>query len=426
MTSVVDLLIITGDSNVDFYNKPSSIKEDVRRISYSMYDYHSYLGMRTLGPYKAAWAARRHGYKVQVISKIQLIELNDLIEVSEKLMDQNTLLGLGTSLLTYPPESYSEEAFLEKLSNEGVLYKMLQVIKHFRQKYKTKVILGGAQAIAFSDVTKADYVIHGQAENELPKLLDQIKRHGIQKKPYDWNITSCDFKWHQQDFLVEREPIPLETARGCIFECKFCRFENIGKKKGTFERPLSSIREGLVDNYNKYKTTHYWLMDDTFNDNNDRVNEFCEMVETLPFQIKFVGYLRIDLAHRYVETTRRLFKAGLVGCSIGIESFHPEAAAAVGKPFSAKHGKEFLDYFYHDICESNIVINTCHIVGLPGESKQHLHQTIDWYKRRPHIHVNWSALSLSDLKRLPPNQTLSNFDKNAGQYGYKFFDDKPY
>lgn len=424
MSKAVDLLIITGDSSVDFVRDFHRIKKDVRAINHSMYEFHTFLGMRVLGPYKAAWAARQHGYDVQVISKIQLLPLEKIIELCEHFIDQKTIIGVGTSLLIYPKGDYSSDAFIKRLSPEGVIYKIINTIKHFRSKYNNKVIVGGSQAVAFKEILSPDHVIQGDAENQLPQLLDRIKRSGIQKKPYDWQITGCDFKWHESDCIVPSEPVPIETSRGCIFKCKFCQFENLGKKVGTFERPLSCVREEIINNFEKYKTTHYWLTDDTFNDNNERVNQFCEMVESLPFRINFMGYLRLDLAHRYQDTARRLYKAGLVGCSLGIESFHPEASKAVGKSFSSKHGKEFLDYFYHDICEANITINCCNIIGLPGEFPDHIEKTIDWYKKRPHIHTNWSSLNLNDPKRIPTGQSTSVFEREAEKYGYTFFPDR--
>lgn len=425
MVKPVDLLIITGDSAVEFLEDPSRVAKDVRAINWSLYEFHGFLGMRVLGPYKAAWAVRQHGYSCQVVSKIQLLPVEELIALCEPLINEKTIIGIGTTLVNYLYYDYSYEAVMEKLSPQSVVYKFIKFIEYFKNKYNTKVIIGGSQAIAFKNVLKHDYVIQGEAENKLPQLLDRIRRSGLQKKPYDWKITGCDFKWHPSDCVVRKEPVPIETSRGCIFRCKFCQFENIGKKVGTFERPLQCVREEIVDNYEKYGTTHYWFADDTFNDNNDRVLEFCEMIESLPFRINFMGYLRLDLAHRFQSTTRRLYKAGLVGCSLGIESFHPEAANAVGKSFSAKHGKEFLDYFYHDICESNIVMNCCNIIGLPGETDDHIRQTIEWYRKRPHIHTNWSSLSIFDPKRIPPEQATSVFEREALNYGYKFFEDKP-
>lgn len=421
----VDLLIITGDSSVEFLEDPSRVARDVRAINHSLYEFHGFMGMRVLGPYKAAWAVRQHGYSCQVISKIQLMPIEELIKICEPFVNEKTIIGIGTTLVSYVVFDYSQEAFMKKLSPQSVVYKFIKLIEHFKNKYNTKVVIGGSQAVAFKHILKHDYLIQGEAENKLPQLMDRIRRGGIQKRPYDWKITGCDFKWHSSDFIVNKEPVPIETSRGCIFRCKFCQFDNIGKKVGTFERPLHCVKEEIIDNYTKYGTTHYWLTDDTFNDNNDRVIEFCDMVETLPFRINFMGYLRLDLAHRFQSTARRLYKAGLVGCSLGIESFHPEAARAVGKSFSAKHGKEFLDYFYHDICDSNITINCCNIIGLPGETVDHISQTLDWYRKRPHIHTNWSALTIFDPKRLPPEQATSVFEREALEYGYQFFKEKP-
>jgi len=424
----VDFLLLAADSvwTNDSSDSSKRVKNDVRAINRSLYEFHTFLGMRVLGPSKIAWIARQHGYSSQVLSKLQLLSVEEIIQLSEPFVNEKTIIGISTSLLGYPHGDFSSKSFREtNIQKESVIYKLITTLDHFREKYKTKVIVGGSQAIAFEDIFEADYVIHGEAENTLPQLLDKIKRSGIQRKPYDWQITSCNFKWHESDFVVPREPVPLETARGCIFRCRFCQFANIGKKIGTFERPLANIRDELCDNYEKYQTTHYWLADDTFNDNDERVNQFCEMLESLPFRVNLMGYIRIDLAHRYQKTTQRLLNAGLVGCSFGIESFHPQAARAVGKAFSAKQGKEFLDYFYYDMAKENVMINCCNIVGLPGETPKHLERTLDWYMKRKHIHMNWSPLTLYDPSRSKKEQEKSIFEMEASKYGYKFFNDKP-
>lgn len=421
----VDFLILTGDSSTEFLEDPSRVAKDVRAINHSLYEFHGHLGMRVLGPHKVAWAARQHGYKCQVISKIQLISVEQLIELCEHFVDQKTVIGIGTTLISFNNDEYSQKTLITKLSQQSLIYKLKTVIDYFKNKHNNKVIIGGSQATAFTNIFQHDFVIQGEAENKLPQLLDRIKRSSIQKKPYDWSITSCNFKWHPSDCLVEKEPIPIETSRGCIFKCKFCQFDNIGKKVGTFERSLNCVRDEIIENYQQYGITHYWLTDDTFNDNNDRVIEFCDMVDSLPFRINFMGYLRLDLAHRFQSTTRRLYESGLIGCSFGIESFFPDAANAVGKAFNAKHGKEFLDYFYNDICESNITINCCNIIGLPGETEEHIQRSIRWYEKRPHIHTNWSALNMFNPKKLPVGQATSVFERDALKYGYMFFDDRP-
>ena len=137
--------------------------------------------------------------------------------------------------------------------------------------------------------------------------------------------------WHETDFIQQKELLPIETSRGCIFRCKFCAYSEIGRKKGTFEKDINLLKDYIVENYEKYGTTSYTLADDTFNDDDERMNEWCDMLETLPFKVKYGGYVRLDLFERYQETAKRLYNNGLRGCSFGLETFHPGAAKVIGK-----------------------------------------------------------------------------------------------
>ncbi len=425
MKTAVDFFILAGDSGTEFLTNYDEVKQDITKTNAVFGETHSFLGMRLLGPSKVAWSARRHGYTSQVLQKCQLLTVGEIIAISEKFVDVNTIIGISTTFLTYTIGDFTKETWQSRLSPHSLLRKFLEVIKHFKAKYNTKIIVGGTLAVAFSDFLEHDHVLQLDAENTLPQLLDKIKRNGIQKKPYDWAITSCDFKWHDTDCISQREPLPLETARGCIFECKFCQYELIGKKKGTYERPLEHVEAFIRENYERYGTTHYWFVDDTSNDGNERMIRFCEMVESLPFRINFSGFVRLDLFHRFPDTARRLYEAGLVGATFGIETFHPEASKVIGKAFNGKYGKDFLDHFYYDICDENIVINCGNIIGLPGESEAHIQQTLHWYSLRPHIQNRWSPLWINDLKRYPGEQNTSVFERNAESYGYEFVEGKP-
>jgi len=422
----VDFLIITADSGANYLNDLDNTP-NIKDVHTSVFEFNTVLGMRVLGPSKIAWVARQHGYTSQVISRLQLLTTEEIINICEPFVNEKTVIGVGTTLLFFPRVDRNEGLvkFRDTLLPQAAVWKMIRVIEHFKNKYNTKTIIGGPKASAFQRIFQGDYVINGEAENVLPKLLDKIKRGGIQKKPYDWDIKTCNYQWHESDQIIDGEPLPLETSRGCIFKCKFCAWSNIGKKPGTFERPLEILHDHLVENYKKYKTTHYWFSDDTFNDDNDRVNAFCDMVESLPFRPYFSGFVRLDLAHRFPHTARRLYKAGMVGWNFGLESFHPQAAKAVGKTFNGKKAKEFLKEFYHNICDEDVMINCCNIIGLPGEPEEFVWESVEWYKQNPYIHTMWGALFLTDPKRADKDADKSIFEVDAHKYGYQFFDHKP-
>lgn len=371
--------------------------------------------LRPLGVHKVAWIARKHGYNALAISKLQVLPEDEIVEICSKFIGPNTLIGISTSLLAVPNFGSPRQVH----TDFKVLDTFVNAVKRMREPYKNKIVLGGQIAGKFVDIFNADYVIDGlTVENEIPKFLDKHFRNGIQKKPYDWNITTCDFMWEETDFVQPYEALPIETSRGCIFKCKFCTYSEIGRKKGTFEKDMSLLKEYIIDNYEKYKTTRYTLADDTFNDDDERMNEWCDMLETLPFKIKFGGYVRLDLFEKYQTTAKRLYKNGLSGCSFGLETFHPEAAKIIGKSFSAKKGKKFLDYIWKEIFEENVFIISTNIVGLPKENLESVEATQRWYLERPHILTLWAPLYLSTNPKRWIAPTI--FGENPEKWGYKF------
>lgn len=417
---VVDLLIFTGEVNSSAMSLTRSTGSEPES-----------LGMKTIGAAKVAWIARRHGYSALAVSRTQTIPTEELYAICKHFVGPNTIIGVSTSFGSFYNAPFKRTDTTDPRRNfhvgggtynEQMVDRMVAIVNKLRLLYNNKVLVGGPDAENSKQRFDADYVIAGPAENELPKLLDKLNRNGIQKKPYDWDITHCDFKWDDTDFIQPNEPIPLEIARGCIFKCKFCSYDQIGKKAGTFEKPMEHIRQELLYNYQRFGTTHYYLTSDTLNDDNERMNAFCDMLENLPFQIKFTGFVRMDLFHRFQDTARRLQENGLTGCSIGLETFHPQASKAIGKAFNGKHGKDFLLHLYKNIFKENVRITTTNIVSLPYESEEHSIESAKWYRDVGVINAVFVPLRLCDPARVPPYTMLSEFDKTFTKYGYSFPD----
>jgi radical SAM superfamily enzyme YgiQ (UPF0313 family) len=370
--------------------------------------------LRPLGVHKVAWIARQHGYNALAISKLQLLSEDEIFDLCKHFVGPKTLIGVSTTLIAIP--NFSER---QAQTNWNPLTNFINAVKRLKALHNNKILIGGQLSHRHKERFEADYVISGlSVENDIVKFLDGHFRRGVQKKPYNWDIKTCDFRWHETDFIQHKELLPIETSRGCIFKCTFCGYSEIGRKKGTFEKDINLLKEYIVENYEKYGTTSYTLADDTFNDDDERMQEWCEMLETLPFKIRYGGYVRADLFDRYQDTAKRLYKNGLSGFSFGIETFHPEAARAIGKSFSAKKGKKFLDYAWEELFEKNVFIITTNLVGLPGESLESSDDMHRWYKERPHIFTIWSGVFLT--KNTDTMLTHSEFSKHPELYGYQF------
>ena len=365
---------------------------------------------RSIGPSKVAGILRNDGYSVQIINFISFFKFEELVEISERFVDKNTTLCVSTTFLL------GESMGQKTMSNQQL------IIDHLRNKFGCKVMLGGPTPEFYKEQFKPDYIIKGFAENKILDFANQVKNHGISKRiPTLWDIKTCNHTWHHSEAITRGETLPLEIGRGCIFSCKYCKFEFTGKKRGEYVRDMECIKEEIISNYELYGTTNYMLMDDTFNDDIYKMEEWCKMVDDLPFDIQYVAYCRGDLFHRFPDVARELHRCGLTGCNMGIETFNTKAAKIIGKPWSAKHAKDFLPHFVHDICKNQTLTQLNFIVGLPGDTLDDVWGWLKWAKENQMPTVAVNALRITSPKHYPDEAAYSDFDLNAEEkYGYTF------
>ena len=376
--------------------------------------------VRTLGAEKIAWIADRHGYKSICISRLGLLSKEEMISVIQPYIDKKTVIGISTSLMT--PPAYYVSAHTQTLPKN--LEDFIYAVNTVTSKCANSIVLGGPTASEFKSYFNNSEVLEStDGENDIIKYLNIKLSHGISKKKIDtWSIHNDDFTFLPNSFIHKHEMLPLEINRGCIFSCKFCSFDGIGKTKGTYEKPMNRVREYLIHNYQHYGTQHYFLTADTVNDSDETMNQWCDMLESLPFTINYTGFFRIDLLYKYQSTAKRLYQTGLRGLNLGIETFHEKAARLIEKPFSGDRAKDFLLKLHYDILEENAVINTGMIIGIPYETMDSVKRTVDWFKNEGRCIIpNWNALMIPCPKRAPQNSLYqSKFAKNAEKYGFRW------
>lgn len=398
MTQTVDFLLLTGLCNIDDF---FGVKSETTMSS------------RMLGPSKVAQRARDAGYSAQVIDFVQFIPDQVLYPLLDQFIGPDTVLGISVTHLVY----------IENMQDNAVINKVKRIIQHYRDQFGTKVLIGGYSADSWASVFSVDHVIVGKAENEVGAALDRLINHGISRQQSKfWDITTCNHQWHTSDRIMPTEVLPLEVGRGCIFHCKFCKFEYLGKRKGSYTRDMQLIRDELMRNHEQYQVTAYNIVDDTFNDDIDKLKAWYDMVMSLPFKIQYSCYLRADLLHKHKESAQLLVDSGLHACAMGIETLHPVAAKCIGKPWSAKHAREYLPELKKTTFK-NVVMGVNFILGLPGEPVSSMKDTFAWAQQQE-ISCKFFPLSL-DLEILArskanPNVIASVFEQEWEKYGYTF------
>jgi hypothetical protein len=164
---------------------------------------------------------------------------------------------------------------------------------------------------------------------------------------------------------------------------------------------------------------------DTFNETNEKLfsvkNVFDKFKAFTNKQIQFVCYLRLELIYRYPEQIALLKSMGLVGGQFGIESLNYESAKAVGKGIKTEDVYKTLSKL-RDSWGSDVNIGSGFIIGLPYETKETANKWLNDLYDGKTLLSSWKvdALRINPVKQLTNNNYPSEFDLNAGKYGYKF------
>lgn len=356
---------------------------------------------RTIGAYQLSYWLRTHNIQSRVIDFCQWFTAAEIVELTELLITNKTKF-IGVSTTFWGP--YDVPA------------NILEAQTIIKQRYPhLKFVYGGAR-VDTDDVKKiADIIITGEAEE---KLVQLIKGHNIGIRSFD--ITCLEHRYVEEDCIIEGEVLPLELGRGCIFKCKFCGHHNLGKPKHTYQRQHRYIEEELAYNYEQFKTTKYLFLDDTVNEDPDKVQRMSTLPTTLGFNIQWTGYLRLDLLNSFPDTPYQLLESGLKTCYFGVETFHPKAGTVIGKGWNGKKGQQYIDTLYNNIWKKDVPLWMNYIVGLPYETAEDIERTVQWCEQREYGYHNFVSLNL--YKQFTDSGPRSEFSINAEKYGYKFDD----
>lgn len=394
-------------------------------------DIHRTLNGKTMAPYRLANHLRSNGYTVKVVHGFSKITDEQFFEYCDRFVSDETLLvGLSATVLA---DLVNGQFF--GIPEEDAKNRMLK----FKSLYpKTKLCIGGAQVTGATNeylrtFNYFDYAVKGQGENSLMALMDHLSKGTklitstitnpkvITEKTYpfeDFNKTLNFFT--EDDAIQYGEGIPLELARGCIFMCKFCGYDLIGKKLGDFVKPADSIRAELLANYERWGITDYYISDETINDSVEKVDMLLESVQGLPFKPKFGGFMRLDLIWRFPEMAQKLLDWGMENCSFGIETINDKSGRSVGKGLGVKRIEQALENL-HNVWGDKVYVNASFILGLPHDSHETALETDIWLEKM--FERKWLHNVFVKPLYIMPDAGSSVIDQHYTDSGYRLMSD---
>ncbi len=171
----------------------------------------------------------------------------------------------------------------------------------FRARGK-KVVLGGFHATFMPDeaARHADAVVIGEAENILPKLIEdceagRLRRFYRMEEPHP--LTGLPAP--RYDLINYRKyiyrSIPVQTTRGCPHNCEYCTVTVFHGRKYRF-RPVDEVVEELRRALREIRTHLIMFIDDNIAACEDYSRRLFEAI--IPLHIRWVSQCTLNMADR--------------------------------------------------------------------------------------------------------------------------------
>jgi len=273
-----------------------------------------------------------------------------------------------------------------------------------RHNPRVKIVVGGPLvanharnyrgeelAAALGDMGADLYIIEGQGEQTLSRVVECLKQGGdlgaipnlayfsggrLRRSPTAAENNSLDENFVDwRDFADERPgpTIQTRTARSCAFKCSFCNYPGragaltlAGLK--TVEKELDSMRDlGGVSNV--------VFIDDTFNVPLPRFKDLCRLLIEKDYGFSWYSYFRCSNSDE--EAVELMARSGCQGVFLGIESGSPSMLVNMHKAATIeKYARGIEMLRRHDI-----LTFASFIVGFPGETDRTVQETADFVRQ---------------------------------------------
>lgn len=278
---------------------------------------------------------------------------------------------------------------------------VLDKIEELKTKEKDKIVivsgvLSNALPKQVLEETKADFLLYGDIEESVIKLLEALEGKGkleeinglsyrekkeirvnppqiirnISDLPFP-DLHSFDTETYikKTDLKLGVRSINWYTSRGCNFDCQFC--SHLTNWRGyTAERMVSDLKY-LKENYD---IGGVWFFDDNFMTSPKRINEFCDIMIREGLNIKWGCESRVTSINEGIVS--KMKEAGCVTIRNGLESGSDRILKVMHKAATVQDAKNAILI----MTKFDMPIKGAFIFGSPTETVQDAKETLKFIK----------------------------------------------
>lgn len=299
------------------------------------------------------------------------------------------------------------------------------------------VIMGGAHPSGGPEDCLAtgavDYVIAGEGEIALTRLLDALQRGQqpnniaglwrirdgciipnvpaevpdvelLPRPAYDLldleKYFQLDSPWH---FPKSNRVVQFLTSRGCPYRCSYCHTIHGKRYRGVSPGQIIDQMAWLVRDY---RVEEFMIVDDVFNFDLERAKQICRGIieRKLNVHLQFPNGVRGDRFDE--ELVRLMAQAGAHFMSIAIETVSEKFQKLIRKNLKIEKAMEAIRWGR----KYGVEVCGFFMIGFPGETLEEVRQTIDFALSAPFDTILISMVT-------PFKGTELRNDIQAGRFG---------
>lgn len=332
-------------------------------------------------------------YKLKLIQPSQIVD-NGIKKFKKSFAPSRTLPYIAA--LTPPDfevsildETLQDIDFDEKVDLVGLtglinqLPRAIQIAEEYKKR-GVKVIIGGVAASALTNGISAhfDSIVVGEVENIWKIVLDDFKNGNLHKiyisdvKPALGQIPLPKFellpleKYFRPRLGFSRSKwprIPVETSRGCPYNCSFCCVSSYFGNQIRF-RPIKEI----IQEIERFPNAFIIFTDDNIAANPKRAKELFRAL--VPLKVRWFGQFTM-LAGNDEELIRLAGESGCLLAFLGVESISQKSLASVRKNFNVVENYSKIFKVFGD---AGILVNPSIIFGFDEDNLELIDETVDF------------------------------------------------
>ncbi len=280
------------------------------------------------------------------------LEAGDVIKA---LKPSSFVLLVGPHVSALPEETLSSSRFVDGVAIQEYDYTVLDLATALRDHTSPSEVPGLC--------LRSDQGPVRTPVRELPTNLDAL--------PFVSAVYKRHINYRNYFYAHSRYPVVVTiTGRGCPHQCIYCVYPQTFSGHRLRYRSIGNVVDEVAYILKEFPDVREIMFeDDTMTLNKERCIGFAE--EILRRKLRFIWSAN-SRAEVDLETMKLLKRAGARLFCVGIESGHQGTLDRMGKNLRV----ERVVQFFQDARRAGILIHGCFLVGLPGETRETMSQTL--------------------------------------------------